>query len=351
MSGASVEDREVTWKVLDIPVTGTITAPRDAKASSAVVLLAGSGPTDRNWCSPLLPGPNGTGRLLAEALAERGFVTLRYDKLGSGPRAKEYVPRLAGKVTMRSFVDELSGGIEALLSEYGGARDSLFALGNSEGTIHAVNYQLQAKGNRFKGLVLTGPPGRSVGDVARSQLLSQLEYLHHAKGATGMIIGVVSRLKPLPDTETTMRHYDEAASDFLAGKPMNPDRSLPKGIKKLLLSLETPTNLPFSRELWAYSLPEHISSLTEPALMVIGKKDIQVDWREDGKRLEAAMEGRTGATFAYPDDANHLLKHESKPREELNTRYVGKHYNSPKATLDGEAADVIFGWLQDHART
>ena len=64
---------------------------REKEVHSAVVFVAGSGPTDRNWCSPLLPGTNGSGKLLAEALASQGFVTLRYDKLASGPHVKENI--------------------------------------------------------------------------------------------------------------------------------------------------------------------------------------------------------------------------------------------------------------------
>ena len=80
-------------------------------------MLAGSGPTDRNWCSPLLPGSNGTAKILAEALARRGYVTLRYDKLGSGPHVRENLPKFAGKVGMKTFKEELAGGVETLVAE------------------------------------------------------------------------------------------------------------------------------------------------------------------------------------------------------------------------------------------
>lgn len=133
-----------------------------------------------------------------------------------------------------------------------------------------------------------GAPGRSVGDVARSRLIEQFDFLHNAKGATGSIIRLVGRVKPLPDTEVTMKHYDEAVSQFIAGEPVRPDPSLPKGIKKLLLSLTTPANQPFSRELWTYNLTQHISKVDEPILVVIGKKDIQVNWKVDGRALEDA---------------------------------------------------------------
>ncbi|MDA4132233.1 MAG: alpha/beta hydrolase, partial [Thaumarchaeota archaeon] len=114
MSDAVIENKEVTWKVLDVPVHGTITAPADKAARSAVVFVAGSGPTDRNWCSPLLPGTNGTAKLLAEALASQGFLTLRYDKLASGPHVRENLPKFVGKLSMQSHMEELSGAVETI---------------------------------------------------------------------------------------------------------------------------------------------------------------------------------------------------------------------------------------------
>jgi pimeloyl-ACP methyl ester carboxylesterase len=328
MSDAPIENKEVTWKVLDITVYGTITAPVNEEVHPAVILLAGSGPTDRDWCSPLLPGANGSAKLLAEALASRGFLTLRYDKLGSGPHVKENLPKLAGKVSMRTFMDELTGAVETMVTEKNVDKDGLFALTNSEGAIHAVNYQLQAKkSNRFKGLVLTGAPGRAIGKVARSQIFNQI--------------------KSLPNAEVIMKRYDDAIAEFLSSRPTVMDPSLPDGIKQLLRGLENPNNLPFARELWNYSLPEYIAGVDDPMLVLIGKKDIQIDWKIDGGALEAATAKKTAVSYAYPENANHVLKHEEMPFEKLTAEYVASHYNAPDAELDEEAADAIFSWLEE----
>ena len=48
------------------------------------MFFAGSGPTDRDWTSPLLPGTNGSGAQLALALQARGVGSIRFDKVGSG---------------------------------------------------------------------------------------------------------------------------------------------------------------------------------------------------------------------------------------------------------------------------
>jgi alpha-beta hydrolase superfamily lysophospholipase len=320
------ESKEVTWKALDIQVYGTMTVPAVKEAHPAIVFVAGSGPTDRDWCSPLLPGTNGSAKLLAEALAKQGFASLRYDKLASGPHVKENIPKLVGKISMQSHLEELRGAVETLLAQKNIDGNSLFVFTNSEGAIHAVNYQLQTKSNRFKGLVLTGAPGRAIGELARSQIFEQI--------------------KNLPNAEIIMKPYDDAIAEFLANKPMTIDPSLPEGIRILLQSLETPVNLPFARELWMHRLSDSIEKVNEPILVVIGKKDIQVDYKIDGKRLENAVAGKANVSFAYPENANHVLKHEEKPREVLISEGTGIDYNASDAVLDTQTVEVIVNWLK-----
>lgn len=321
---ADIESKEVTWKVYGIDIYGTITAPADANIHPAVILVAGSGPTDRDWCSPLLPGTNGSGKLVAEALAKQGYITLRYDKVASGPYVRENIPKLVGKISMQSHVEELKGAVETLLAQKAVDKNNLFALTNSEGAIHAVNYQLQAKSNRFKGLVLTGAPGRAIGDVSRTQIQNQV--------------------KQLPNAEAIMQVYDEAIADFLAGKPMTKEMPI-ENLKFLLMSLYSPMNLPFARELWSYSLPEYLAKVHEPVLIVIGKKDIQVDWKLDGSELEKLTATKTAISIVYPENANHVLKHEISPIEQINAQAATLNYNAPEATLDKDTVTAILNWF------
>jgi len=205
----------------------------------------------------------------------------------------------------------------------------LFALTNSEGAIHALNYQLQAKSRGFKGLVLTGAPGRSIVAVARSQILAQVQTL--------------------PNGQDIMKQYDEAVAAFVAGKPVVPDASLPEAIRMLLLSLATPANLPFARELWIYDTTEVIAKVDEPILIVIGKKDIQVDWQADGKALENATAKKTNITYIYPENANHVLKHDEVPREQL-TAQATLRYNAADTELDQQTVDSIVKWLKKQTK-
>ena len=197
------ESADVSWPLDATTVDGTLVRPFGPGPFPGVVLVAGSGPTDRDWNSPLLPGSNGSGRLIAEALARAGFASLRYDKRVVGPHARENLQALIGKVSMQSHVDELAGAVRILASQAYVRDGRIFALANSEGTLHALSYQVRDPAIPFAGLVLIAPPGRPVGMVARSQLAAQ---------AAGV-----------PNGAALLALYDAAITRFLAGEPIAPD--------------------------------------------------------------------------------------------------------------------------------
>ena len=321
----NTENSEVDWQTDAITMHGTLLRPLGGGPFPGVVFVAGSGPTDRDWSSPLLPGTNGSARLIADELSRAGFASLRYDKRASGPHVRENMPRMMGKISMQAHVDELEGAVRTLASNSFVRRDLIFAVANSEGTLHALSYQLQRPDLPFAGLVLIAPPGRSVGSVARSQIAAQVASL--------------------PNGDAIMALYDAAIARFLASEPMNPDPSLPAGIQALLAGLATPANLPFARELWSTDGAPLVKQIDVPTLIVIGKKDIQVDWRLDGERLQQAVAGRANVSFFFPEDANHVLKHEPRSRSELNAAQAVANYNGPDARLDPDSMKYIVQWL------
>jgi hypothetical protein len=228
---------------------------------------------------------------------------------------------------MRGHVDELTGAVTTLVSLTDVDASRLFVLTSSEGAIHALNYQTGMPHRRFKGLVLTGAPGRPIGLVARDQV----------------------QVGSLTNADEIMKRYDACIAAFVAGKPMLPDASLPEVVKSLLASLTVPANLPFARELWLEN-PAHLASqVSEPMLVVIGKKDIQVDWRADGGALQTATATNGNATFVFPDNADHVLKYEPRPRVGLAAAEVGAHYNAESRILDSDALSVITNWLVERS--
>ncbi|MFN2235981.1 MAG: alpha/beta hydrolase family protein, partial [Anaerolineales bacterium] len=263
-------ETSISWQLDGIAMEATLTRPAGDGAFPAVIMVAGSGPTDRNWNSPLLPGTNGSAALLAGVLTKLGYVTLRYDKRASGPHGKENAMKLAGRVSMQSHVDELAGGLAYLVDQNYVDNQKIFVLANSEGCIHALNYQYQGIKPAFAGMILTAPPARPVGLVAHEQLAAQLD--------------------PVPGGDKWLASYDSAIADFVAGREVKVDESLPEGVKNLLMGTTKPVNQPFVRELWTIDPARLLRKIDVPVLVVIGKKDLQVNWQVDGSIIEAISE-------------------------------------------------------------
>ena len=323
------DDTSVSWPVDDIDVNASLTLPHGEGPFPAVIMVAGSGPTDRNWNSPLIPGANGSAALLAQVLAESGFIALRYDKRASGPQGQENAARLAGKISMQGHLEELAGGVRLLAERQDVDPSRIFVLGNSEGCIHALNYQAHAADLPFAGLVLTAALARPAGVLARAQIAAQLAAV--------------------PGSDNMLAGYDAAMADFMAGRPVNVDSSLPEGLRNVILSVSNPGNQPFARELWTTEPLLLLAAVSAPVLIVIGKKDIQVDWQADGGLFEPMARDRDNITLVYPENANHVLKYEPRARLELTPAAVMASYSASDTFLDAETVDTITSWLNANA--
>lgn len=319
-------EEAVSWILDEITVHGTLTRPSGPGPFPGVVFIAGSGPTDRDWTSPLLPGSNGSAALLAQALAARGYLSLRYDKRASGPHIQENMQHLLGKISMQGHIDELAGAVKLLSEHPDVTPERIFALANSEGCLHALAYQGHTPPTPFAGLILTGAPARPIGAVARDQVTAQLQAI--------------------PDGEALLAAYDTAIAAFVADQPMPLDERFPDGVRILLMSLASPANQPFARELWVADPAALLAAVDTPTLVVIGKNDIQIDWHADGEVFAALAAQRTTIHIIYPEHANHVLKYEPRPRAELNPIEATLSYNAADAVLDPDALTAILTWLE-----
>lgn len=145
------------------PLKGTMLAPVGGPHGPAVLILAGSGPTDRDGSNPLgVRGP--TYRLIAEGLAARGVTSLRVDKRGmfaSGLAAPD-----ANAVTVVDLAADAHSWAAKLKADTGAP--CVWLLGHSEGSLVAlIAAQTPAD---LCGLILVAAPGRRLSDVLREQL-------------------------------------------------------------------------------------------------------------------------------------------------------------------------------------
>jgi uncharacterized protein len=321
-----LNEEAVSWKVDEIDVHATLTHPNGVGPFPAVIFVAGSGPTDRNWNTPIIPGTNGSGALLAQELTQHGFITLRYDKRASGPHANENVPLMAGKISMQGHTAELAGGVSLLRSNHDVDTEKIFVLTNSEGCVHALNYQTQTDNLPFAGMVLTSAFARATGELAHSQIAAQL-------GA-------------VPGGDVMLSAYDKAIKEFIAGRPVPVDETLPEGLRQVIQAITQPINQPFSRELWTFNPLARLVEVTVPVLIVIGKKDTQVDWLTDGPLFEEVAAAHENISVTYLENANHVLKLEPKPRSQLTPAEVMASYSSDDVMLDPEAIETIIAWIK-----
>jgi len=320
---------EITLEIGKTVIGGTVTLPDGAGKRPCIVFIAGSGPTDRNWESPLLSGSNGSARLLAQNLTSFGYITLRYDKRGTGPHGKHNLSIISGEISLESHFEELRSAVSCLLARSEIDPERIFVLTNSEGAIHALYYQTHTGVTKFRAMVLTGAPGRPLNEITNHQVISQLTHL--------------------PDRADLISRYRQLIKRFEDSLPFITDPKLPEWVNNLLCALSSPVNQPFSREFWSFNSADYIKLINVPVLIVIGKKDLQTDWRLDGELLEKAANGKRNISFYYPENANHVLKFEPKPRNELSAKSAIQNYNSAASHLDPETLNTILDWISKYS--
>ena len=173
---AGTKSREVTFAGAGgIPLSGTLVLPlrSEIQRVPGVVLIAGSGPTDRDGNNPLIPVKVDLLRLIAERLAAAGIATLRYDKRGIGRSAARPRNGLAAEEQFflwdRFVADAVAAHAEMLrhdeIKPY-----ATCLLGHSEGGLVALAATLTMGTRRPHGLVLASTPGRKLADIVREQI-------------------------------------------------------------------------------------------------------------------------------------------------------------------------------------
>ena len=145
---------------------GSYLAPT-ANANGAVVLIIpGSGPTDRDGNNPMGIRAS-TYRLLAEGLAAQGVASVRIDKRGMFGSAALGID--ANAIVIGDYAADIAAWTAAI-RERTDVR-CVWLAGHSEGALVAL-VSAQTNLNDICGLILIAGGGRRLGDVLREQLRS-----------------------------------------------------------------------------------------------------------------------------------------------------------------------------------
>jgi uncharacterized protein len=139
---------------------GTLLSPKEN--ARVVLIVPGSGPTDRDGNNPL--GVAGQPyKLLAEALAKEGIASVRVDKRGMFGSAAAGDPNA---VSVEQYAEDYRRWIDMIRERTG--RPCVFLLGHSEGALMVAAAAVGRKD--VCALILVSGPGRKMGDILREQL-------------------------------------------------------------------------------------------------------------------------------------------------------------------------------------
>ena len=321
---AVIEDVVIVRPGYTLP--STIAWPASDGAAPCAVFFAGSGPTDRDWNSPLLPGTNGGGAQLALALQARGVGSIRFDKVGSGVNMpKSMAPadlKMLEVLSLAHYTDEILAAWDELASHDRCGR--LFLLGHSEGSIHASSAAIvQQTTLRFAGLISMSGPARSILDTAIEQIR-----------AMGLQAGTDAALvdHALGDFRAAMVRPDAPAPDLSA---------LPGAAAGLWQVAHDPLQQRVARELLFADPLVALPAYFGRALVVSAANDAQVPG-SDADAIYAALASdarhKTRVTIA---NANHVYKSETRAPSTLSPAEIGASYADDNHALADGLVDAI----------
>lgn len=266
----AAQEREVTISCDWGDLSATLKTPTEG-SDIAVLIVAGSGPTDRNGNSG--QALNGyTYKMLADELVKGGVAVLRYDKRAIG-RSRLNDPATIPNLVFDDFVDDAARCVNYLRGE--GFKRVVVA-GHSEGGEIALHLALR-EDIVVDSLVLLCCPGFPMDQILSTQLSAQLmpQYV-------GLMV-----------TATTIMRRIKAGESV-------PLESIPQE----LISLFHPSVQPFLCSSMAFDPAELISRVEQPSLIISGGRDIQVSPENAEKLVANAKRGE----HIHFEQMTHVLK-------------------------------------------
>jgi dienelactone hydrolase len=268
------EEEEVTVGSGPLAVPGTLTLPRRTGPLPAVVLLAGSGPNDRDETI----GRNKPFKDLAWGLASREVAVLRFDKV---TRAHGSDVAKARDFTVTDEYVPHALAAAALLRQHPAVdAKRVFVLGHSVGG--TVAPRVAAGEPSIAGLIVLAGGTQPL----HWTIVRQLRYLASLDPATAAA--------SQPTIEAISRQADRVDSPDLS--PSTPAEELPFGLPA-----------PYWLDMRGYDPVAVAAELGKPMLILQGGRDYQVTVAEDLPAWKAGLTHLPDVTIRVHDADNHLF--------------------------------------------
>ncbi|RMQ41691.1 hypothetical protein ALQ04_00475 [Pseudomonas cichorii] len=243
---------------------GTLLLPQSSKSVPVVLIIAGSGPTDRDGNNPE-GGRNDSMKRLAIILAKNNIASLRYDKRGVAA-SKAATPD-ERNLSVEGYVADVQAWARKLKANP--RLGPLILLGHSEGALVAA---LAAEKAGAQAVISVAGTGRPVDQVLREQFRE--------------------RLPP-----ELLQRSNQLLDELKAGKT---DDNVPEALEVVF----RPSVQPYLISLFRQDPAAAFGKLQMPALIIQGRNDIQVSVN-DALLLKKA---RPDAELALIDGMNHVLR-------------------------------------------
>jgi len=277
-------------------INGSLLIPAVTAPCPVALIIAGSGPTDRNGNG--LAGKNNCYQMLAKSLAAANIATVRYDKRGIAASAAAG-PKEAD-LRFENYVDDATAWVAQL------RRDPRFSkvivIGHSEGSLIGALAVEREHANAF---VSIAGPARPAAVILREQLNGKLNA-------------------SLFQANENILHELESG------------RTLEK-VPPQLQALYRPSVQPYLISWFKYN-PAHIfATIKQPILICQGTTDIQVAV-EEADALKAAA---PTAQLSMIDGMNHILKSVA-----ADTAKQMASYQDASLPIDPELVKKIVAFIQ-----
>lgn len=284
----------------DIAFAGFNSQPLKASVLPAdgplfAVLVAGSGPTDRNWSNPMLPEGQ-AGKDFALWLQRQGIASLRFDKRFIGSKD----PKL--DISLDAQLGDIRAVLKAARSLPEARGKKLLLIGHSEGALLGMMAASEADA-----LLLIGLPAQSMGRTILAQLKLQLPPLSAAANLGYMESAFEAIRKGRPTPEGSPEVFPQ--------------------IVTLARNLMRPESLDFVRSTLDLDPWTLAARIAVPCALAWGDRDVQT-WKPE--RIPAVFKG----TIIDLPETNHLLRKETRPKAELNGANAASGYGGDTPLAD-----------------
>jgi pimeloyl-ACP methyl ester carboxylesterase len=297
-------DEPVTIPATGFNIAGTVTKPKTAAARyPAVVLHTGSGVGDRDGTAAGIP----TLGQIAGALADAGYLAVRYDKRGFGQTGGR-----AESATLSDFAEDLRSVVRYLEKRKDVDPRRIVVLGHSEGGWVALLAASREK--KIAGVIAISAPSVTGAELVLEQQQHQLDQMK------------------VPDAERQAKVELQ--------KKIHEAVTTDKGWEGIPPELRKQADSPWFRSLLLFDPAKVIEDVRQPLLIIQPDLDRQVPVAHADKLAELAKKGRSPSVeVMIVKGVNHLLV-------PATTGEVSEYGTLTDRNVSKDVLNTIVGWLQ-----